>query len=65
VTAAATSTLYEGARPIAGDGGAPVESAAFIVENGRVTQASPLVPRLPLRDRRARWYRRRSARWHG
>ncbi len=27
--------LYEGARLIAGDGGAPIESAAFLVENGR------------------------------
>jgi imidazolonepropionase-like amidohydrolase len=28
-------TVYEGARLIAGDGSAPVEDAAFIVENGR------------------------------
>jgi len=31
------STLYEGARLIAGDGGAPVESAAFLVQDGHIT----------------------------
>jgi len=30
-------TLFEGARLIIGDGGAPIESAAFIVENDRFT----------------------------
>src|SRR5688500_4131064 len=34
---AATVVLFEGARLIAGDGAAPVEPAAFIVENGRIT----------------------------
>jgi imidazolonepropionase-like amidohydrolase len=33
-----TSTLFEGARLIAGTGAAPVENAAFVVENGRITQ---------------------------
>jgi imidazolonepropionase-like amidohydrolase len=32
------SALYEGARLIAGDGKAPVENAAFVVENGRFTR---------------------------
>ncbi|PWT97984.1 MAG: hypothetical protein C5B51_30285 [Terriglobia bacterium] len=32
-----TVTVFEGARLIAGDGSAPVEGAAFIVENGRFT----------------------------
>jgi imidazolonepropionase-like amidohydrolase len=32
------SALYEGARVIAGDGKAPVENAAFVVENGRFTR---------------------------
>jgi len=30
--------VFEGARLIAGDGSAPSEDAAFLVENGRVTQ---------------------------
>jgi hypothetical protein len=30
-------TLFEGARLITGDGGAPVEDSAFIVENDRFT----------------------------
>src|SRR5262245_21111701 len=36
-TPAGTSaaTLFEGARLISGDGGAPVENSAFLVENGR------------------------------
>jgi len=33
----ASVTLFEGARLITGDGGAPVENSAFIVENGRFT----------------------------
>jgi len=33
----AAVTVFEGARLIAGDGSAPVENAAFIVENGRFT----------------------------
>ena len=32
-----TATLFEGARLIVGDGGAPVEDSAFIVQNERVT----------------------------
>jgi imidazolonepropionase-like amidohydrolase/streptogramin lyase len=31
-------TLFEGARLIAGDGRAPIENAAFVVENGRFTE---------------------------
>jgi imidazolonepropionase-like amidohydrolase len=31
-------TVFEGARLIAGDGGAPIEDSAFIVENNRFTQ---------------------------
>ena len=31
-------TLYEGARLIAGDGAAPIESSAFLVERGRFTR---------------------------
>ena len=33
-----SATLYEGARLIKGDGGAPIESAAFLVENARFTR---------------------------
>ncbi|PYS08319.1 MAG: hypothetical protein DMG17_29200, partial [Acidobacteria bacterium] len=29
------ATLFEGARLIMGDGGAPIESSAFVVENDR------------------------------
>jgi imidazolonepropionase-like amidohydrolase len=36
--ASASVTLYEGARLIAGDGNAPIESSAFIVENNRFTR---------------------------
>src|SRR5262249_22496313 len=36
--AATSPTLFEGARVITGDGGAPIENAAFVVENGRFTQ---------------------------
>ena len=32
----ARAVLYEGARLIAGDGSAPVESSAFVVDNGRI-----------------------------
>src|SRR5690348_11193079 len=32
---AARATLFEGARLILGDGQAPIESSAFIVDNGR------------------------------
>lgn len=34
----ADAVLFEGARLIRGDGGAPIESSAFIVERGRFTQ---------------------------
>ena len=34
-------TIYEGARLIVGDGSAPIENAAFIVEGARFTQAGP------------------------
>jgi imidazolonepropionase-like amidohydrolase len=34
---AASVTVYEGARLIDGNGGAPIDDAAFVVENGRVT----------------------------
>jgi imidazolonepropionase-like amidohydrolase len=37
-TGTATATVFEGARVIAGDGRAPIEDGAFVVENGRVTQ---------------------------
>lgn len=33
-----TTTLFEGARLITGDGGAPLENSAFLVQNGRITQ---------------------------
>jgi imidazolonepropionase-like amidohydrolase len=33
--APAAAVLYEGARLITGDGGAPIESSAFLVQNGR------------------------------
>ena len=36
--AAATATLFEGARLIAGDGRPPIENAAFVVSGGRFTQ---------------------------
>jgi imidazolonepropionase-like amidohydrolase len=35
---AATATVFEGARLIVGDGRAPIENAAFVMENGRFTQ---------------------------
>ena len=31
------ATLFEGARLISGDGGAPVENSAFLMENGKFT----------------------------
>jgi imidazolonepropionase-like amidohydrolase len=34
----AQSTLFEGARLITGDGGAPIEDSAFLIENGRIAQ---------------------------
>jgi imidazolonepropionase-like amidohydrolase len=36
--AAAQTTVYEGARLIAGDGGTPVEDSAFVVTGDRITQ---------------------------
>src|ERR1044072_3805079 len=35
---ASRATLYEGARLIVGDGNAPIESSAFLVENARFTR---------------------------
>jgi imidazolonepropionase-like amidohydrolase len=35
------AVLYEGARLIVGDGSAPIESGAFLVENGRITAVGP------------------------
>jgi len=35
---AADATLYEGARILVGDGSAPIENGAFLVENGRFTR---------------------------
>ena len=43
---AAAITLFEGARLIDGDGGAPTEHAAFLVENTRVTRIG-IAGRLP------------------
>jgi len=37
-TQPATAVLYEGARLITGDGSAPIERSAFLVENGRFTR---------------------------
>ncbi len=36
--AATNVSLYEGARIITGDGSAPIENGAFVVENGRIVQ---------------------------
>jgi len=36
-TKAQTATVFEGARLIAGDGGTPIESSAFVIEAGRIT----------------------------
>jgi imidazolonepropionase-like amidohydrolase len=36
-TALAQSVIYEGARLITGDGSAPIERGAFVVQNGRIT----------------------------
>jgi imidazolonepropionase-like amidohydrolase len=38
---AATATIYEGARVIVGDGSAPIENAAFVVDGARITQVGP------------------------
>ena len=38
--ASTSVTLFEGGRLIAGDGGAPIESSAFLVENGRFTRVA-------------------------
>jgi imidazolonepropionase-like amidohydrolase len=37
---APTATVFEGARLITGDGSAPIENSAFIVENGKITSVS-------------------------
>jgi len=34
----AAATVFEGARLITGDGSAPIEDSAFVLENSRVTQ---------------------------
>jgi hypothetical protein len=34
---AGVATLFEGARLITGDGNAPIEDSAFVVENGKFT----------------------------
>ena len=34
----ARTTVYEGARLITGDGSAPIENSAFVIENGLFTQ---------------------------
>lgn len=39
--AAGRTTVYEGARLIVGTGSAPIENAAFVVENGKFTQVGP------------------------
>jgi len=38
---AAKDVLYEGARLIVGDSSAPIENAAFVVRNGRITAIGP------------------------
>jgi imidazolonepropionase-like amidohydrolase len=38
---AAGTTVYEGARVIVGDGSAPIDNAAFVVDGGRITQVGP------------------------
>src|SRR5262245_3809775 len=35
------STVYEGARPITGDGSAPIENSAFVVQNGQFPSVGP------------------------
>ncbi len=37
-TGQAQTTVFEGARLIVGDGSAPIENSAFVVENSRITQ---------------------------
>jgi imidazolonepropionase-like amidohydrolase len=37
----AAATVFEGARVIVGDGSAPIEKAAFVVEGSRITQIGP------------------------
>jgi imidazolonepropionase-like amidohydrolase len=41
VSAQATVTVFEGARVIVGDGSAPIENAAIVVDGGRITQVGP------------------------
>jgi len=38
---AAGTTVYEGARVIVGDGSAPIDNAAFVVDGDRITQVGP------------------------
>src|SRR5687767_2857033 len=35
------ATVFEGARLIVGDGRAPIENAAFVVDGGKITQVGP------------------------
>ena len=46
------AVIYEGGRLIAGDGRAPIENGAFVVEDGRITALGPKggVPYPPARD---------------
>jgi imidazolonepropionase-like amidohydrolase len=39
-TSEATSVLFEGARLIVGDGSAPVENSAFLMESGKITRVA-------------------------
>ena len=38
---AVTATVFEGARVIAGDGSAPIDNAAFVVDGDRITAVGP------------------------
>jgi imidazolonepropionase-like amidohydrolase len=40
--AASNATVFQGARVITGEGGEPIENAAIVVEDGRITQVGPL-----------------------
>jgi len=42
VAPASTAVLYQGARLITGDGGAPIERGAILVENGTIVAVGPL-----------------------
>ena len=49
---AASATVFEEARLLVGDGSAPMEDGAFIVENGRFTQVGSRGQLLPARAQR-------------